>query len=267
MNYLKNTFKIVKKNLILILPLFILTVITRYLHTYTFTEEYVKNLLFPPNTAPLAFSKFSNIADALISFLIKGGFIPLLLMFAVIPGTYGMVNKAVDNEKVSLIDFIPSVKSYFSKYLSITITRLIIWVVYAFASLMFVIFSMLFLFIPENIHIPIVISVIGIILLIALFIHICQCLWITIVVRENTNTEHGLRKSFKIVYHAFAFFACVFISSKILGLALEVLLYKLVNIPVIRPVLMGIIPAFVQFMLITFYLVVYKEKSRPKYAD
>lgn len=269
MNYLKKTFEIVKKNMLLIIPLLVFTIIPRYLYDSTslFNEEYLKKLLFPPNTAPLAIPKLLNTTKALVAFIVGGGLVSFLLMFIIIPGTYGMINKAVDNENASLLDFIPSIKKYFTKYLSITLTRLLIWLIYAFASLMLIIFFMTLLFIPENIHIPIVISVIVIVLLFALFIHICQCLWISIVIREGTDTERGLKKSFRIVYHMFPSFASVFILFKAVGLALEALLYRLVSIPVIRPVITGIIPALVQFILITYYLVVYKDKSKPKYLN
>lgn len=263
MQYLKGIFKFTAKFYVLAIPLYIVYVISGLSNKIT-VQAILNDLLslsgyiYPVLHIP----RISKAIASSIFFLACGGTLSLILKLAVIPATYGMVNKALDHGSSSLKDFIPSLFTNFRKYIFYLIGVFLTWFTYFWASVFFVFVFALMLFLPAKLSIGLVVCAIIACAIAGILLAIYISLWFSAMIVDGLGSEEALRKSYKLVQKSFWTISSVEVFITVGGMLLRSVLETIVFIPYIKPVIAAIAPALSNFLLIVFCLMFYRDRQK-----
>lgn len=266
MKYLENAFKFLGKYYMLAVPLFIslaLSAIVQGAGTAGMTANLKDILSMTGNperfTDP---SQFIKMFSSFVPFLIGGGVLAFILKFAVEPATYGMVSKALDTGSADLNDFVPSLRQNIVKYIIYWVANIVLWVAFSIAACIVMVIFGLLVAVLKGLGIALLVLA-GIALVVAgIIIGVHISLWFAAMVIDGLDVMAAVKKSIGIVKSMFwtilGISLLVSIASSIASSILGII-FKW--IPVIGPIILSVIPAAAGFVMIVFYISVYREKT------
>lgn len=263
MKYLESAIKFLIKNWILAVPLFVLVALGTLLGGSTNTLAnltQLQNSFGSVGSLTSPDKMLSALPSILPAFAVGGGFLVLLFNFVAIPATYGLVNKSLDTGSASLNDIGAAVSQNFVKYVMYFIGTIVVCLALGVAS---VIILLIFGALSALIKPLIVLTVlIGIALALAIIVFmVLLSMWLSAMVVDGLDVVAAAKKSIEVVRSCFwTVLGISILVSIACGIAGWILGWLGV-IPLLGRIIISIVPTAQTFIMLVFYLVVYREKT------
>jgi len=266
MKYLENAIKFALKYYILIIPLYVLAVIPALISRAGAANALnqmrgIFNVMRDPmgqmqNPGALA-GAVSSAAFASTG----AGLLGFILTILAIPATYGLIKKAMDTGNATLNDIAPAISGNIVKYLINLVGTIVLWVLFGLAAVILGLLVALFVALikPLGIFLGVVISI-AILLAIAV-ISVLTSLWLPAMIVDNLDVMPALKKSFEVAKSSFwtilGITLLIYVISGVAGAIVGILNV----IPLIGPIITSVIPAATGFVVYTFLMMLYREKT------
>lgn len=263
MKYLESAIKFLIKNWILAVPLFVLIALGTLLGGTSNTAANFTRLwdtfgsigqLTDPG------KMLSTLPSILPDFAVGGGLLVLLFNFVAIPATYGLVNKSLDTGNAGLNDIGAAVSQNFVKYVMYFIGTFVVGLALGIGSfiilLIFGVLSALFrplIVLTVLVGIALAIAVIVLIVLLSM--------WFSAMVVDGLDVVAAARKSIEVVRTSFWTVLGISILVAIACGIAGVILGLLGRIPLLGRIIVSIVPTVQTFVMLVFYLIIYREKA------
>jgi hypothetical protein len=257
MKYLENAVKYLIKNWILAVPLFILVAIPALI---TGTADSLGKIteVWTALSNPAQLSNLTGLFTTLgliLPLAVGGGILAFLFQFISIPLTYGLINKGLETGNASLNDIGMAVSTNFVKYVMYFAGTLVLSLAFSVASLI-----ILGIFMLIRLYFVIVLLIL-VLALAALVLSILLSFWFSAMVVDNLDVIAAARKSIEIAKSCFWTIIGIAILVAIAGGIAGAILGLLKVIPLLGPIIASAIPAATTFLMMVFYLLVYREKT------
>ncbi len=262
MKYLESALKFLIKNWILAVPLFVLVALAALLgRTFTAAASLRSLWLAYGNIGQL--SSPGNIFPFLQTILpvaAGGGILTFIFNFIAIPATYGLVNKSLDTGHAGLNDIGSAISGNFAKYVMYILGVIVVSVALGLAS--FIILLVMVLITAAFKPFIIVTIIIAIALTVAIIIiMLLLSLWLPAMIVDGLDLAAAAKKSVEIVRSCFLMVLGITLLVGIgCGIAGSIIGW-LGLIPFLGKIITSIVPAAQSFIMITFLLIVYRERT------
>lgn len=259
--YLEGAFKFLIKNYKLAIPLYVLFALS-----FLFEGDGLGKLTsaLQSGSTPVGGIDMGAALAGAWSVLsaISGGFLATALYFIVDPVTYGLVNKSLDGQAADLQrDSVPLLRKNLIKYVFYFIGK---FVVAAAVFIVFLIVLALFALIT------LVLKGLGVFLATIVFTALVAAtvilftllsLWFPAMLLDDLSVKDAAKKSVELVKPSFWTILAFTLIVVIAASAVRGILFFLSYIPLLGSLLLAAIPAAQAFIMATFYLTVYREKT------
>lgn len=261
MKYLENAIKFLIKNWIIAVPLFVLIAVPAVISSIGNTMAQLSALLTsfrdPYSLNP---AKFFSMAPGLMVMMFGGG-LAILFQFVAWPLTYGLVNKGLDTGNTGLNDIGSALSQNFVKYLLYFVGRIIVGIVLGIAISILALFCILLISLLKGFGILLAV-LIGLALVLACaVIAVLLSMWFAAMVVDSLDVIAAAKKSYEIARANFWTIVGIAILVWLCGLVLGGILLIFSFIPVIGRIIASVAPTVVSIVMITFYLMLYREKT------
>ncbi|HOJ09374.1 MAG TPA: hypothetical protein PK733_02130 [Clostridiales bacterium] len=268
MKYLENAIKFIAKHFIIAIPLFISTAITALIGGTVsggFTNKLFEilpqmkggvNYLSDPASITRFFASAAAVTGA--------GFLGFILTLIVTPATYGMVNKALNEDKSDLNEFVPQLKDNFVKYILYWVGNIVVWVILGIAAFLIVLLLALISKIAPwlGIFFGVLIALAAIVVVVLIAINLV--LWFPAMVIDNMDVIAALKRSYTLVKKNFWMILGINLLVGIVASLASLILGILAGIPLLGPIILSVIPTASTFIIIVFHMMYYKcENNQP----
>jgi len=266
MKYLENAVKFFGKFYILAIPLLVLNalpaliqggVTINVISTFTrFFESYNITKGFQDPGA------FLHMIPGILSFVVSASILAVVLQLVAEPATYGMVNKALQVGWADLNDLIPAIKQNFVKYLLYWVGIIVVSAVFGIAAtIVFIILILLTMAIKWFGVILIVLAALAFIIA-GVILYTLISLWFPAMVIDDMDVMSALKQSVEIVKSTFWTILGIRILLVVIGGIASSIVGAFVGwIPVIGTIITSVIPTVVNFILIVFFLEIYRDRT------
>jgi len=266
MKNLEKAFKFAAKYYLLALPLVVLFAIPALVGNSGSTAS----LKYMLNTFPL-FGNYEYLTDpteiiSMISSIFVSAMgatiLSFLLAFVAYPATYGMINKTLETGTGDLNDFLPALKQNFAKYLLYWVGNIAVTAILGIiAIIVFIILGMLTAVLKWFGIMLIVLAVI-VFFAVGVVTYVLLSLWFSVMIVDDMDLMQAFKTSIQIGWanfgSLFGIILLVIIITAIVGGLIGLILGW---IPVIGPVISSLVSAASTFILTTFYIIFYREKT------
>ena len=265
MKYFENALSFLGKFFVLILPLYLLYAIPSLFNGIGTTINYGKYLsTFRSLTMdPMRIQNPTEIIRLFTGIFIAAAGASLLgfiLEFLIKPATFGMVKKALETSNSDLNDFVPELKINLVKYIVYWIGNLLLWLVFAIAASIAVLVFVLLAAVLGRIGYILLALIIFCLVLAGIVLGILTSLWFPAMVVENLDIVAALKKSFKVAAGSFWTILGMTLLIWLIGAVAGFILGFLGFIPLLGSLIVSIIPAVTGFIMIVFYMMLYRDK-------
>lgn len=257
MKYLENAVKFLVKNWKIALPLYILMVIPALITgTANSLTNFTKVWSAASDPSQIAdFGKVFALFGLILPMVVGGGILSFICQFISMPATYGMVNRGLETGNSSLNDIGQAISVNFVKYVMYFVGTLVLWLAFTVASAVLIgIFALIRLYV-------IVVLLFIIIAVAALVLSVLISFWFSAMVVDNLTVIDAVKKSFEIAKSCFWTIIGITLLVWIAGAILGAILSIFSGIPLLGPIIVTVAPAAVAFIMIVFYLIVYRDKA------
>jgi len=266
MKYLEKAVKFFGKFYILAIPLFVLNVLptliqgggsinvirnfTQFMESYSITKGFQDP------------GAFLRMIPGILSFLVGASVLAIILQLVTEPATYGMVNKALQVGRADLNDFIPAIKQHFVKYLLYWVGMIVVSAIFGIATIVvFIILILLTMALKWFGVILIVLAVLAFIIA-GVILYTLISLWFPAMVIDDMDVMGALKQSIEIVKSTFWTILGIRILLVVIGGIASAIVGAIVGwIPVIGSIITSVIPTVINFILIVFFLDIYRDKT------
>ncbi|NLP12927.1 MAG: hypothetical protein GX383_00235 [Clostridium sp.] len=279
MKYLEDAFKFLGKNLLLSIPLIIMVVIPNIIQgstdkeTATEMANQINQLSLSVTMGEISPTEFQimalDILKPLFVLMAIANVVLIVLSLFITPATYGMVNKALEEEDTNLIDFFPQLGKKIFKFIIFSIASFLLWFI---ISIVVTIISVLMVFLVNGLSekssalmgLGIVISVLlGVVVFLALVaFYFLTIYWFPAMVIDDLRVISAFKKSIEVARSYFwptvGITTMIFLMGSIISFIIA-LPFSL--IPYVGVVLSSVPTALAQFVTIVFVLMVYRDKT------
>ncbi len=262
MNYLENAIKFLVKYWILALPLLILTALA-FLLTGPDTINAGSLLNSYANTGLLRGMPTSSWFYTAIASLMPsgGGFWLLLLNFAAIPLTYGLVNKNLETGYASLGDVGQTLSRNLVKYILYFAGTLILGLAVFIACAIVILLLGLIMNLLGVFGNAIMVLVMLAIAIGGIVAVVLLSMWFSAMVVDGLDVVAAAKKSIEIVRTVFWTVLGITILVAIICGIVGFILSFLKVIPLLGPIIASVVPTAQTFVMIVFLLTLYREKT------
>lgn len=258
---LEDSIKFVRRNYILVFPMYILFALSFLIEGTSFYRIGEIGLSSFINKSPSEIMTWINIGSAVIP-LLAGGFIAPLLQLAASPITYGLINKSLIVGKADLQrDWIPMLKQNFTKYLVFFVFNILLGLaIFAVYVLILLVMGLLILLLKGFGGILFVIVLLALIIA-SIVIYNLLSLWYCAMAIDGLPAVDAAKRSVQLVGPSFWTVLGFKLLVWIAGYIILGVLFFLNYITVIGQLILAVVPALQSFIMIYFFVSFYREKT------
>lgn len=257
MKYLKAAISYFIKNWLIATPLFVCLAIpalfTSTANTLTSLTKVWSSLINPAQLTDLR--QIFSLLAVIVPFAIGGGILSFVFQFVSMPATYGLVNEGLETGRSDLNQIGNAISTNFVKYVLYFAGTLLVWLAFGIIS---VVVTLIF----ALAHLSVLIILFALILGIgAIILSVLLSLWFSAMVADNLDVFEAAKRSVEIVKSCFWTLVGISLLVPIAGSIISAILGFLNYIPLIGPLVLSVIPAATTFVMVVFYLLVYRDKT------
>jgi hypothetical protein len=261
MKYLEGAIKFLIKNWIIAVPLFVLTAIPALISGIGSSMAQLGSLWTNfSDPYSLDASKFMSIVPGLMVAMFGGG-VAILFQFVAMPLTYGLVNKGIETGSASLNDIGQSISQNFVKYLLYFVGTLVVSLVCGIAVTIIVLICILLISVLKAVGILLTVIIVLALIAAGVVIAVLLSMWFSSMVADGLDVIAAAKKSIEVARANFWTIVGIAILVGLAGAIAGGILGILGFIPVIGPIIASVVPTAVSIIMITFYLMLYRDKT------
>ena len=271
MEYLKKSFNFLAKHILVIIPLYIAVVIPLFFTgmamnaLMTKIPEMIQSIMSEGSMSdPMEiFQYFASTMQTTMGGSAIGGLLGLVLSLIAYPIVVGLIKKGLAGEETGFEHFLDALKENFVQYLLFIIGCIIVGVIVGVGlTIVFLIIGLILGMLGEvgavlMILIGLAALVFGVYFGVRVF-----ALWLPAMIIDKAGIFEGLKKGFAATKGSFWLLFLVSLLIMIISAVLSLILSFLGGIVIIGPIVLGAVSTLASFLLLIFYMIVYKEKSQ-----
>lgn len=261
MKQLEKSIKLLLKNYLIILPLFVATVIPAVIERGdVLLPGFVRMLNYfrePGNikVMPTVFSMLKTLYSAQST-----GIVGFILQFFAIPATIGMIIRAINGETASIEDITPSTKGYIKQYLIYWGASLVVSLGLSTAAILSgaMIAGLTLLF--SGFRIFLLVIMYFTMLIVVVFITVLLSLWLPAMVVDDLNVLDAAKKSIEYMKNSFISILTIYLIVNIAAGILQFIISIAFGwIPVFGDIANSLVPSITAALLLTYYIIEYRS--------
>jgi hypothetical protein len=261
MKYLSNAVNFTIKNWMLIIPVFAVMALATIIQGTgsAISLATIASLADLDNLA--SFESLIKLVPTVLALTVAGGVVSFIGMFIYEPATFGLVNKGLETGNAALTDLGTALSANFVKYVLNLVGRFVVGLVLSIASLIIALIMGLLISLLKGFGI--FLTVIVLLALVVFFIAFgaLTSLWFPAMVVDGLDVVGAFKKSIEIVRTCFwTVFGITLLVGVIASIASTILSF-LGYIPVLGAIILSAIPSIQYFVMTTFSLMIYREKT------
>jgi len=265
MKYIENAFKFTINHYLILVPIFAATVITGLWMSQAVSLDFLRvySDIIAFSNDPSSFLEFGYATQVLgryATFFAGASLLGLVLQFVSLPITAGVIKKALDDQSVTVNDYVPALKENVLKYVMYYIGRIVLNVVITVPTF---IIAILLLFVGSFLgSFVILVAILIVLAVIALFItvNVVTSFWFSAMVLDNEEVVGALKKSVKVAKTCFGTLILVTIIISIAAGVVGGILGVTASIPLIGAVIGAAAPTLGTVLQMVFVFTLYREK-------
>ncbi|HOM01669.1 MAG TPA: hypothetical protein PLH43_02430 [Acetivibrio sp.] len=284
MKYLQKVFKFLEEHFLLVLPLIIAAAIPQIIigtvDDTQMTEAFGELVTSVESGAIDAFEALRmalEVMKPLFLAICIANVISFLLSLFIVPATYGMINKGLETNKVDIGDFVSQMGMNLPKYIVYTIFSFFVDIVLllilglVIALFAFIIYSLLGVGTAAVILGIVIALAVGVVIYVVMYgIKCVLSYWFPAMLVDNMNVTSAFKKAIEVgrsyLWQTIGIsFLISMANSTIVG-ALSGFADALPHVvrSYVVPVLISVPSGLASFIMMAFYLAVYRDKTRVK---
>lgn len=264
MKYLESAIKFSIKNWMLILPLFILIALGNLLSGIGRSAVDIgllSSAFYSLNNISNPGDVFSTLPGLFSAVAIGSGIWSILFNFVAIPATYGLVNQSLETGNAGINDIGAAISRNFVKYIMYFIGMLVVSLALGILFILLALLLSLLVMLLKGLGIALMVIIMIALIIAVVVFFILLSMWLSAMIIDNLDVVAAARKSIEVVKGSFWIVVGI---TLLIGIAAAIaggILGILGGIPLLGPIIYSAVPAAQTFIMITFLLMLYREKT------